>query len=592
MQLSRLIPAAFALAGVLSLPPAAQAATFTVGSGAECTHTTLDAALSAVKTTQGEDQIRLSNTITYRNVAAKIKDLDVAIIGGYDQCNSAAPNSITTLDGYGGATDSVVEIRGGGVVRLSRLEIINGDEDRDSDGGGIDYKGHGELVLDFIFVSHNRAGYGGGIYFNADDARSTLTLLDNIFILYNNADYNGGGLHVSGRATLNMVGAVNVVLANTAFGVWSPQAERWVDGYGGGIYIKAPANADIGASGFLNGTVFSANEARLGGAIAALGNLSGHSSRVRIFSTHADAPIRLRDNIATEKGGAIYARATDADSTSVPTVCLFDTSLEGNTAERGAALFSDSDDRIAATMFVNDAFCPRPENAANCPRGRNCSEIVGNIAQSYDGRRSDGAIIEGDGWSALGGILGFVARDNIGRALVKIDDSKDYLAARLENCLIHDNIFDKYVYEFTTQSTEVSHCTISGNSIGSQFVFRLHDPSSDTNNTHIWHSIIDQPGKGLADVSGDANDTDIAYVFTNTYILQHPRYLRHVSFEDPGFVNRDARDFRLRPDSPAIDYAPFVIDQLSTDLFGNPRTTDLPRQNYGGPRDVGAIELQ
>lgn len=147
-----------------------QANIYTVGVGAGCTHATLDEALSTAAASLGTDQIRLSQTIQYHNIEAQIISQNIEIKGGYENCQSSDAIGSVSLEGDGGTPRSVLQIRGGGIVRLTQLTIAKGDGNDNSDGGGIDYKGSGELILDSVILDHNHAGNGGGIYFRGDGA--------------------------------------------------------------------------------------------------------------------------------------------------------------------------------------------------------------------------------------------------------------------------------------------------------------------------------------------------------------------------------------------------------------------------------------
>jgi hypothetical protein len=58
---------------------------------------------------------------------------------------------------------------------------------------------------------------------------------------------------------------------------------------------------------------------------------------------------------------------------------------------------------------------------------------------------------------------------------------------------------------------------------------------------------------------------------------------------DPGFVS--AGDYRLREDSPAVDFSDSGTAQ--PDLAGHPRGVDLPGVfDFYGPADLGAYERQ
>jgi predicted outer membrane repeat protein len=586
-----------------------QAYVFTVGNTPDCAHSTLDGALQLAALSAGEDQIRLTNTVEYRGIAAKINNLDIEIIGGYESCSSPTPTGDTILDGFGGTKRSVIEIRNGGVVRLSRLQITNGDETDDSDGGGIDYKGYGELILDRVWIAHNRAGYGGGIYFNGRGAGATLTLLDNIIIQSNTATYNGGGIHLSGRAKLNMIGTNNAVLGNTAYGVrLDTPGQPVIDGHGGGIYIKTPATADIGAAGvFGSGNVFAENEARLGGAIAFLGDGDGHSSQINIFSAHGNQPIRLFNNRATEKGGAIYARPTVTGtvfkSYAYVDVCLTDTSMVGNTAPKGAAAYLDNHDdglvfgsAVGATMHYNSAACLPPQTAAVCTRGISCSEVADNRAINSAGAPSDGAIIQFDAFTEFSEISNLNAHGNHAQSIVKRNEDTATLAfprpaqaPRIQNCLIWGNELSQYVLDFPDHFMNLHQCTIADNLINSNYVLRIHEPGNDSS---IVNSIIDQPYQFAVNLSGRISTFNVSHVMTSSpFNNPPPSQLKYVSYESPRFVAPSLGDYRLRPDSPAIDYGRYYNDGLQRDIAGNNRNVDLPKPNVSGFRDLGAYEM-
>jgi predicted outer membrane repeat protein len=583
---------------------------FTVGNTPDCAHSTLEGALQLAKISAGEDQIRLTNTVEYRGIAAKIDNLDIEIIGGYEACSSATPTSDTILDGYGGVKRSVLEIRNGGVVRLSRLQILNGDEADDSDGGGIDYKGYGELILDRVWIAHNRAGYGGGIYFNGRGAGATLTLLDNIIIQSNTAVYNGGGIHLSGRAKLNMIGTNNAVLGNTARGVQlNTQGQPFFEGHGGGIYIKTPATADIGAAGvFGSGNVFSENEARLGGAIAFLGDSDGHRSQINIFSAHGNQPIRLFNNLATEKGGAIYARPTVTGflSTSIADVdvCLTDASMVGNRAPKGAAAYLDNDGDgpvfdipAGASMYYNSNECLPPQTAAVCTKGIACSEVAGNLAIDSAGNPSDGAVIQFDAFTEFGEMNNLNAHNNHAQSIIKRNSNTPTSAfprpganMRIQNCLIWGNELSQYVMDFPDHEMNLHQCTIADNLIASDYVLRMHEPG---NRSSIVNSIIVQPFQFAVNLSGQRSTFNVSHVMTSSpFNNPPPSLLKYVSYESPRFVAPLLGDYRLRPDSPAIDYGRYYNDGLQRDIAGNYRNVDLPKPNVSGFRDLGAYEMQ
>ncbi|MCB1601840.1 MAG: hypothetical protein KDI66_17590, partial [Xanthomonadales bacterium] len=116
---------AFSLAGP------AMAATYAVGADAACTHTDLALAISQAQSNPGTDFIHIARNQSYSAVALNISNQSVWLIGGYSDCADTVPSGRTTLNGAGGAADSVIEILAGdGSVRdvyLQNLAITGGE---------------------------------------------------------------------------------------------------------------------------------------------------------------------------------------------------------------------------------------------------------------------------------------------------------------------------------------------------------------------------------------------------------------------------------------------------------------------------------
>jgi hypothetical protein len=162
---------------ILSLGPAATAlaagecGVVTVGRaapGGNCTVKSLKAALEKTKNDDCyENVIWISNDLDqdfFPEGTVEIDNQNVEITGGFADCNGfAGPSGYLPLSGAGGASESVIRIRGHSRVWLSHLEIVDGDEGADGDGGGIDFKGSGSLELRHVHLLRNRSGYGGGM---------------------------------------------------------------------------------------------------------------------------------------------------------------------------------------------------------------------------------------------------------------------------------------------------------------------------------------------------------------------------------------------------------------------------------------------
>jgi hypothetical protein len=598
----RLAIVLFALSCSAFTPNFALAAVFLVGSGDGCTHTNLDSAISAAAASPGLDRILLSRTMEYRNISSELVNQEVEIIGGLFDCLGTLPAGETTLDGAGGPHQSVLRIRGNSTVTLSRLRIQNGDATAQASGGAIDFKASGSLTLDYVRLTQNSAGQGGGIAFRGEGRGAVLTLLDGNVIDFNTATHNGGGIALSGRATMKMAGTATKIFSNHALGPTPAPGHAPLNGYGGGIFIESPASADIGAAADNDGTVLFDNVARNGGGIAVLGNDSGHANRVRLYSAHAQFPLRIRGNQAHEKGGAVYARATSGSlGFSRPGVCLLDTSLVGNTAQYGAAVYIERASSTAGedSPYFSINACPKPEHAATCPRGRSCSEIESNWQTTALAPMMHGSVIEVElskPTNAAAVVLnGFVARSNSGRSLLRFHGSAAN-ASRIQNALIYHNTLDQFVVEAPENATLVNQSTIASNPMnpGAQFLLQLHQPNASTAGlSKVTNSILYAGVAGTMsaiELSGAAQLFEVAHVFTDLNLSVTGATTRYLSREDPAFLDAARGDFRLLPNSPAIDYAPAYGDGLDTDVYGMGRIVDLPKRNISGARDVGAHE--
>ena len=118
----------FVLASAL-LAPGAQAAVLTVGPGADCTTSSLGAAIFATSQVGGADEIRVSAGTTYTDQKLTISNQSLTISGGWSSCAAnATPIGRTLVSGNG--VDSVLTARESSGSRytlaLDRLDISNG----------------------------------------------------------------------------------------------------------------------------------------------------------------------------------------------------------------------------------------------------------------------------------------------------------------------------------------------------------------------------------------------------------------------------------------------------------------------------------
>ena len=250
----------------------------------------------------------------------------------------------------------MLEVNGSGFRTLRNLIITRGDESSDGVGGGIDFSGTGDLLLNGVIVSFNRAGNGGGINFKGSGGLAILTLEHDVVIsnntaigaagVFNTAGF-GGGIHVEGTARLVMLGDSIAVTGNEAAG--APQAPPLTGlrgGNGGGVEVLGPARSDIGSPGLGNTGVICANTARNGGGIAVTGADSSDDldAQVRLVTTIATRPVRVHGNRASQQGGGIYVNPDfGIDNVLNATFCAFDFRIDDNRAPEGSAIDADTD---------------------------------------------------------------------------------------------------------------------------------------------------------------------------------------------------------------------------------------------------------
>lgn len=569
---------------VLTLPGVALADdpfTYLVGTsvpGAACQYDNIQAAVDAAASHPGLDFIHVTTQFVhggFQDEAFTVGTQDLEIIGGYTDCGSATPVGRTTISGAGGNSDSVIIVNGAGDRVLRNLLVIGGDEDSSSFGGGIDFNGTGELVLNHVIVASNRAGYGGGISVRSSGGAATLTLDADVVVQNNTAQVDGGGILVQGTARLFMLSDQTAVTANHALG-----------GYGGGIAVFAPARADIGSPGYEALGVIDGNEAVNGGGIALLGG-GDEPVMARLFTTNPTRPVRIHDNAASNQGGAVYVSAQTGG------LCAYQFQIEQNRAVDGAAIYVDGAGILDGPDLGN---CGAPESreslgAAPCQFGTTCDLISGNRALDADDQPTSGAtIVVGAGSiDALFHGYNLTIRDNSGGGAVRTGAR---IVIRLVNSLVAGNRYsaDLILAQGTVLNVEVTDCTIAGNLIGFGYVFKFESAGY----LKLERSIVHEPGYKTLSYAGSINDPllVIHYDLTNepTSLPQDGT----LKFEvDPRFVDPARGDYHLQAASVAVDFAPIAFDGNFFDLDGYGRNQDLdlkPDAFAGAIRDLGAYE--
>jgi predicted outer membrane repeat protein len=578
LPVSRLRRRCLAPALLLLAATPLQAAIFTVGTGAGCTHPTIQLAINAAEASAGADTVRVTRTMAWTQQALQVNtSQDLNLVGGFATCNQAATDNLTTtISGAGGATEPVLRISAGtgSTIRLRHLFITGGDEDSGGYGGGIYYRGDGVLELIEMSVSNNIAGYGGGIYAEGTGTAAELILGPSVTVANNTARGSGGGIYVD-SLEMTMMAPGSILALNVAQGVIG-------GGFGGGLLVNSidyTANADVASTGQGDlGAVFG-NEAVFGGGIAAVAsNTEGRLSRVYVFSAAGGAPLRIRNNRASGSGGALFAKGEGAvfDGAEAQLYLNY-VHLEGNRAPEGAVASLVGGQFNGALLTLTD----HPfDGGAPCPVGRPCNTIVDNRS------------LDGDDLPTFGNLIGSVGRTSIvlagarisgnhGGRLLRSAGGSDDTTVRLDDVQVTDNETTLELMQVTggEATLEIVDSTLAGNIIPLGPVLAVVG-DVDLRRSILWHpdrTTLQFVGSAIL-VSVLASEADS--LGGGAQVLVAP----------PRFLDPARGDYGLRAASPAVDMA-LANPAETLDLHRRPRDVDLPfKANGAGPRDVGALE--
>jgi len=564
----------------------------TVGAGNDCNHHTLTEAIAA---SGNGDTIRIEGS-SYGGEHLLIQDKSIdfttglctPVIGGAQA--QAATATQVKIKGDGGPNTSVFTITGTSSVSFTNLEIREGHSS--GQGGGINFYGTGTVTLTNTSVLANTAVNGGGINFNGAGA-SELRLNHDTVIGGNTATAGGGGIRIEGNARL-------FVLAPETF-----IANNHTNGYGGGVLVIGPARADIGSPGYSGVAVIYNNEATRGGGISVNAGTGGQGldAKLRLFSTDANFPVRISNNVAHGIGGGIYLQpyvssAVENDK-GYADMCGSNFRIDTNLALQGVAIYADEENNFGgakgAGVYLDSTGCG-PESAASlgavaCSLGADCNLIDGNSAYNIDtGLYVAGAtvLIQDNGDLSTNRL---VMRENVGDYLIRTIGTRD---TSLKNTLMVDNALTQAVivhehddlgYSFPMT---IDNCTIANNAVGGSYVIR------NGAGMKIYNSIIDVAD--TATVLNDGGSLEFGYLLIDDSdgVPQDST----VTVGQPTFVDAANGDYRLRYSSASgvvtkslgLDFAPAIG---GSDVRIKAHDQDLPGvANTYGPRDLGAYEMQ
>ncbi len=570
--------------GFAAWVPAISATTFTVGTGPNCTHSTVASAVASSEGSAGPDTVRVTRSAAYTQQAISFSvTQEVTITGGFSDCNTNVEDAnYTTLSGSGGAAATVMTISGstGSIVHLRKLTITGGDIASPSSilGGGIYYTGDGLLDIADSSISNNTGAYGGGINVNGTSPAAGLDIGPDTTISGNTAIYNGGGLFSNNIETV--IRGDNILITdNHALGVTSNG--NTTGGSGGGIYVRACALNSIvylGSPGRFGFGVVYNNTARLGGGVSVVGGscTDFKTAELRMFSTSATNLTKIQSNSASAAGGGIYLEPNPAVffGQTYADASVWNAEIDDNIAPNGSAVFYGAgypDVVFNPTPQIGYKH-PRPDGAADCAYGVSCGQIRGNISSST------GQVIYGeDGRFAASRIK---ISGNSGSELIRLPRAVIY------DSLISDNTSTLRLIE--TNQLTLNGTTIAGNTIGTGGPQVLGVNTGG--HASIDTAIIWQPGK-LA-LHNDGDTPQVLDVLSNNISTLIGSGSARLIQAEPRFVDPAHGDYSLTAASEAVDFAP-AVDGDDRDMFGHRRDLDFALfYNEYGPRDLGALERE
>jgi hypothetical protein len=573
------VASAFTLA-----PLHAYAAIFTVGTGAGCSHGTIQSALNAAEASPGADTVRLTRSLTYSAEADTINtSQNLNLVGGFATCTQAATDNIkTSVSGAGGATEPVFRITAntGSIIKLRHLTITNGDEDGTGKGGGIYFRGDGALEVIESTITNNVAGSGGGIYAEGTGTNAELVISADVVISANTARYSGGGVVAQG-VEMTMTAPGSLIAFNEATGTFNAQVGQIVGGYGGGLLVLAndlESYAYLGSPGI--GPIYS-NTARYGGGVAVISD--EEFAQLRVFGTSALQRTSINQNYASVSGGGLYVWSADRGGFVIghfSQAVLWNADLVGNASPNGAAAHvAETPGTFPvgyASLSVNTGTAP--PGALPCASGVTCSRIAGNMDQDSNGQPTGGPVL----WVQEHNLLDLNRTEvsgNRGGEIVRASggDTETYAL----NTLWSGNTSSNQLIRATDDvDLLIESSTIAGNTIGGSHVI------SANGQFRMQRSILWQPGTTSLTHSGGSKTVE--NVLTSERLSLDGGNTPYVIEDAPRFIDPARNDFRLRAASQAVDFA---SSGAGDDLIGTQRGIDLPiKQNRMGTADLGAFE--
>ncbi len=565
--------------------------TIRVGGDFSCATSNIQNAVNNAQSGGVVTLIYLANNANYAGQNIDIDGKNIRLIGGYSDCIDLSPDGPRTqLNGAGGAARSVINIRGStSFLELTNLYITGGDEllDTSSYGGAVDIIGgpHPQIIFDNVQMTGNRAGMGGGLSIRGSSSnRSAIHVasFNSLFVNFNTAEYFGGGIYCR-DAKLTLLERVAIQGNITG-------RDGLLDRHGGGMFIN---NCDVEVGSTLG--IFGNTANGSGGGMY----VTGAETYIDLYNINANTPMFISDNTAMRHGGAINIE-------NGAKVSAYDARILNNTARQGGgaiALYDGSSDFRSSSFLAKRSAPSELYAAINCATGIECNLIKGNLAETISGAPEEGSAIRTSADSSYAGahvsLQGTRVSQNRGGALFYALTTGglasalvDVSGGLIDNNIVADDLFQhQWSGGYYYLGTSLDNSTIANNVISGNRIYGGLVQCKNLNflgATSIRSSIIWQPNKLLLAPVTALSVNCVSHVLANDFTNVPAANLSTTLISDPRFVDPTTGNFRLRLDSPALDFAPL---SGSATRDGSDRNIDLPAiTNRFGPADLGAYE--
>lgn len=516
------------------------------GTAAGCSQPTIQAAINKANTLPGYNLILVTDDVgdgvwhenlNFSNIRA---DVQIEIVGGFNNCTELAPTAFGKASLYGGdASRPSVSIDGPINLRLRQMWIQGGRyNDPDNWAAGIDFDGRGVLQLESVRIAQSGGNVGSGIGIRGSGGEARLELLGNVEV----TDQPTFGIIARGQSIVRMEGDGN----------------RIRDNGGDGVRVFAPAVVRIGGSG----RVISNNRGR---GLFIYSDVATTDLISHLYSTDPTDPLVIYDN----DEGAILLRSTRSRYQ----LCASRIGVELN--KGGLEVIG-----AQASLEINGPTCSFPSDAVTsaCSPSLGCSRIGFNEVPNRAGplvRATDGGSIYLARLFWYGNSASSLLSANLGTAVsaswITMSDSV------VTGNRLRDNLFES----LNGGTVDIWDSTVKDNTGG----FMVSLVGINAALLRMTGSILDQPQQ-LLDLQGAPQSTRLDYVLALNQdgAADVPRLLL---IGQPTYADYNGR---LQPGSLGVDAAPA---RGNIDFDDHPRDIDtVGVPNVYGPRDLGAFEVQ